>query len=351
LRRDVARHDYHDNTGWPERILGWGRQCGLFVNYDGTENIFQNDIAIDSGDDNNDTGILWGGFWSENNRYAKNDIEVEGSIFLNLHGLAAIQDAKEEGTHIFTNDAIWDSRGGFEYGYEAGSGLPPTMLADHLTIGNISGTAQDTSHVWGVGAENGSKFSDFKSQMVKNSVIQQAESFGVGDYVTSDYDVFYKNKANYGTTYYKGNVPVAGAHDRTVNPQLKYITRAEAGSPLIGTASDGGNIGATILYEIGESGTLWGDAGYDTVTSTSLWPFPNEAAIKTDMASYNGPGPAGARGFAAPGVGLYGGPITLTSYIWEYLGYPCPADVCVGTKPSSVTVSRSTASVATGHAQ
>jgi hypothetical protein len=73
-----------------------------------------------------------------------------------------------------------------------------------------------------------------------------------GDYVTTDYDVFYKNKANYGITYYEGNMPAAGAHSRTVNPQLKYITRAEAGSPLIGAASDGGNIGATILYEIGE---------------------------------------------------------------------------------------------------
>ena len=30
----------------------------------------------------------------------------------------------------------------------------------------------------------------------------------------------------------------------------------------------------------------------------------------------------------APGNGLYGGPITLTSYIWEYLGNPCPVGVC-----------------------
>ena len=46
------------------------------------------------------------------------------------------------------------------------------------------------------------------------------------------------------------------------------------------------------------------------------------------MKAYSGGGVSGNRGFAADGNGLYGGPITLTSYIWEYLGNPCPADIC-----------------------
>jgi hypothetical protein len=341
LRRNVARHDYHDNTGWPRQITGWGRQCADFTSYDATDILFQNDIAIDSGLADNSAGYLYGGLWVENNLVVDNSLEVEGSLFLNLRGLGGINDGKEGGTHTYINDVLWDTMGGLGVGYLRGVKTAPTLLVQHLTIGNISGKAQDTSHAWGVGVENGSKFSDFASQMVENSIIQQAADFGVGDYVTTDYDVFYKNKANYGITYYEGNMPAAGAHSRTVNPQLKYITRAEAGSPLIGAASDGGNIGATILYEIGEPGTLWGETGYNSVTSTPLWPFPNEAAIKTDMASYKGPGPAGARGFAAPGVGLYGGPITLTSYIWEYLGYACPASVCTTAKITSTAVSRS----------
>jgi hypothetical protein len=54
--------------------------------------------------------------------------------------------------------------------------------------------------------------------------------------------------------------------------------------------------------------------------------------IKTKMAAYSYSGSlgtlSGARGFATSGTGLYGGPITLTSYIWEYLGNPCPTDIC-----------------------
>src|SRR5205085_1629742 len=57
-----------------------------------------------------------------------------------------------------------------------------------------------------------------------------------------------------------------------------------------------------------------------------LWPFPNEAVIKADMASYSGPGGAGARGFTA-GNSLDGSPQTLTRYIWEYLGNQIPAEI------------------------
>lgn len=38
---------------------------------------------------------------------------------------------------------------------------------------------------------------------------------------------------------------------------------------------------------LGTPGTLWGDAGYDTLTSIPLWPWDDEAVIKTDMASFS----------------------------------------------------------------
>lgn len=93
--------------------------------------------------------------------------------------------------------------------------------------------------------------------------------------------------------------------------------------------------GATIVYRYGVSGTLWGEPGYDQLTSEPLWPWPYEDKIKAVFAEPNDP-PNGylpsvnntKRGFAADGSGLYGGPISLTSYIWEYLGTPCPATVC-----------------------
>lgn len=93
--------------------------------------------------------------------------------------------------------------------------------------------------------------------------------------------------------------------------------------------------GATILKRQGVSGTLWGEPGYDQPTNEDLWPWPYEDKIKTVFAETNNP-PSGyspsvnnsKRGFAADGNGRYGGPITLTSYIWEALGTSCPTNVC-----------------------
>lgn len=117
------------------------------------------------------------------------------------------------------------------------------------------------------------------------------------------------------------------------------LTTGAATNSLIGAAPanllSNGLVGATILKRYGASGTLWGEPGYDQLTGDDLWPWPYEDKIKAVFAEPNNP-PSGyspatnitKRGFAADGNGLYGGPITLTSYIWEYLGTPCPANVC-----------------------
>ena len=78
--------------------------------------------------------------------------------------------------------------------------------------------------------------------------------------------------------------------------------------------------------------TLYGDAGYDTEGTVSMWPYPHEALIKSQMSAYSGTDSAGTvsgnRGFASTtATQLNGQPVTLTSYIWEYLGNPIPADI------------------------
>jgi hypothetical protein len=234
---------------------------------------------------------------------------------------------------------------GGTFTYTDGITLPTTSIT-HMTVANINGNGGvepvdgDTSD--GVGVVNVIPFTWFQSQTVTNNILEGitsniGHSSAIADYVTSNYNYYYENLANFGQTTYVSTMPTAGANDvQGVNPQIKYITREEVGSPVYGTASDGGNIGATILYEIGTTGTLWGDTGYDTITSTSLWPFPNEAVIKSDMATFSMVNPitsntiSGTRGFAASGTGLYGGPITLTSYIWESLGNACPGTICTG---------------------
>jgi hypothetical protein len=80
------------------------------------------------------------------------------------------------------------------------------------------------------------------------------------------------------------------------------------------------------MYKVGVDGTLYGETGYNSTTSEQLWPFPNEALIKRDMASYDGPGPSGTRGFCG-GNSMDGTPQTLTKYIWEQLGNQIPEDI------------------------
>jgi hypothetical protein len=148
----------------------------------------------------------------------------------------------------------------------------------------------------------------------------------LANYLTSDYNTYHGNGANFGNTW-GVPPPTAGPNDVYVAPGLLYLCRVEEGSPLKGAASDGGDIGATVLKRYGVSGTLWGEPGYDVLTDESLWPFPNEQVIKQEMSSWDGPNDA-TRGFCAAGDSLSGGPITLTSYIWEYLGSPCPFHIC-----------------------
>jgi hypothetical protein len=78
------------------------------------------------------------------------------------------------------------------------------------------------------------------------------------------------------------------------------------------------------MKKIGVSGTLYGESGWNTVTSENLWPFPYEDRIRSDMRAVS------ARGFCADNQ-------TLTKYIWQYLGNTIPSDIygSGGTSPDT----------------
>src|ERR1017187_215453 len=334
FRHNVARHDSSEVSGV---VIGtWGRQNAQFTMYDSTNVIWQNDISVDSGEMDASTGNLYGGLWSENNSSVDNSGKYEGLIFTNLktgtssccYFGAAINDQKLIGTRDMHDIAIINSIGGIWTDRTDTTGTMSDLLIHHITTVNITGSSPNTANeADGVGMMDVSN-ANYSRELGEDSILQQDNSYGVGGWLTSDYNIFYSNTANFGASA-SGHTPSAGAHDLlNTNPGLLYPVRVESGTPGYGTASDGGNRGATILYRIGTPGTVWGDAGYDTLTSTSLWPWDDEAVIKADMAAYTGQGASGTRGFAAPGNGLYGGPITLTSYIWESLGNACPANVC-----------------------
>ncbi len=80
-----------------------------------------------------------------------------------------------------------------------------------------------------------------------------------------------------------------------------------------------------MVKRYGSDGTRYGEAGYNTLTNTDLWPWSNEDRIKADMSAVS------TRGFCASGQ-------TLTKYIWEYLGNTIPPEIyggsAVGNKAS-----------------
>jgi hypothetical protein len=106
---------------------------------------------------------------------------------------------------------------------------------------------------------------------------------------------------------------------------LKYLFRSEPGSKLATGGVSGGAAGAQILKRIGTSGTLYGETGYNTPTNEDLWPWPNEARLKADLAETN------SRGFSASAK-------TLTDYLWEQLGNTSPVSGALIPSPPTALV-------------
>ncbi len=312
VRRSVARNDYWNGVS----------QCAGFTNYDSVSTAWQNDIVLDS-DTAHCAGHLYGGFFNENQPGTVDDTSesFQGDIILNVQAFyAGILDWVAAGTHSLQDVVIWGSSGGY-YG-DQGPGLPANIAATRMTVGGLLGTYNvNGGQAMGTGVSVvGPVRNAFTS-----SVFSHCNSYGVADHTVSDHNAFAANGANYGGAH----LAAPGPHDRadgTVTSSLRYLPRIEPDSPLKTAGSGGGQVGAEVMYMIGGSGTLHGDAGWDQLTAQPLWPFPNEDQIRADMASYTGPGAPGARGFAT-GKSLDGSPQTLTKYVWEYLGHQIPPEV------------------------
>jgi parallel beta-helix repeat protein len=317
FRRCVARHDYNTDVPGGEGLT----QQATFVNYDSTNTLFQNCIAIDSGVHGSGQEI-YGGFWDENNGDIDKSGKITGSIVLNFRTNQAGMADKVSGTRSITDSIIWDSGGGWGAIMRGATSFDPTVTLNQNTFGNLVYNFPGTYGMYGVGSGSAGNW----NISTTNSIIYGANSYGISDYMYSDWNVLYGNGANYGGW----QTPTAGTHDITNhNPLtngLRYLPRIESGTYLASAGYGGSRIGAEILYRHGTSGTLYGDTGYDTLTAEPLWPFPNESLIKTDFASYADTGPTGARGFAT-GTSLDGSAQTLTKYIWEYLGNQIPANI------------------------
>ncbi len=317
FRRCVARFDRanpnHDGRTEP---------VATFAVYASTNVEVQNCISIDG-----DHYEFWikpigdhgGAYYIPSTDGPATNITIEGSISLKDLKFQGV--AKNLDNVTVRNCVAWD--------LNEGVWARDAVSYEHCTFGNFSGPAIGVPNI-GLHFYPGDD--PVNSIRVTDSIVYRVNGTAITNFNFEDYNVLYGNIWNY------SNTP-QGAHTIfSSNPNLRYIPRIESDNAVLhGTASDGGDKGANILKKIGVSGTLWGEPGYNQVTNDNLWPWPYESTIKRDFKSYTYTGPrddnttgtlSGNRGFASDGNGLYGGPITLTSYIWEYLGNPCPSEIC-----------------------
>jgi hypothetical protein len=306
LRRIVVRHDggWTDSKGDPE--------AGIAV-YNSSHVELQNCIVLDCDQNYHTWGRACYTIFNTESKGAggvvhpTNDVNWTGCIVLNVKESGFESDGDGASPHPATDiissyyDVVcWNSFGGGFSGGSTGGTTIPTL--NRCTFGGSNNTGNWTSgfNKW----DNG-------TMTITNTICTgySGTSFGAS-VTTSSYNDIYNNGDN-------GTCSNCVTYSPFLNG-LTYLPRIETGSKLKTAGSNGEQIGATILKRMGTSGTLWGESGYNTLSSVDLWPWPNETRIKSDMAAVS------ARGFCT-GNSMDGQAQSLTKYVWEYLGTQCPS--------------------------
>lgn len=286
LRRLVVR----DDGGWTDNASN--PEAGICV-YESSDVSCQNCIVIDSNlttYDNNNVGAFY--VTGHAGNPPTNNLKYFGCMALNNKMQVWHNDTDDGGQGCEVENFI-----GYDHEYGMGtSNRSMNISMKNITLGKFVNRAL-------------ADYGDYAIS-VTNSILFNAGANYTGTVVST-----------YTDTYSPNDFSGAGIiHVNPLTNGLVYLPRIEAGSTLKTSGSSGGQMGAEIIKRYGVSGTLWGESGYNTLTSENLWPWPNEARIKTDMAADD------ARGFCT-GNSLDGTPQTLTKYIWEYLGNQIPSSV------------------------
>jgi hypothetical protein len=284
LRRVVVRHD----GGWT--YDNNNPQAGI-TSYNSRNVRLQNVMVVDS-----QTGLA--GF--ESNIYLvgnassstpPSNVKLSGAIVIGGGGNGiAIDDHVAYSNVTIEDSAIWgSSSGGF-----ASNGASHKATVNRMFV-----------------KSGGTAYADWESAggiTVKNSIAYQS-SGSAFTAVSGSFNVAYGNGSNSGGT--------------SLNPLtngMKYLPRVEDGSVLKTLGEGGGQVGPQIVKRIGASGALYGEPGFEDVTSQNLWPWPSESRIKSDFAEVSTRGFAGSSG-------------TLTDYVWGILGNGNPITPVVTPNP------------------
>ncbi len=306
LRRCVVRFD---GGGSPEPHAGisnYGATSGI----DGARNnVLQNCITIDfNAADGSGEGV-YAGFY---NPHASTNIDYYGCIALKTRerGWLLNEDAGSNGNDMF-NCIVWAPTNDAIAGQRSQSG---GSTIEQVTVGAAGGS--------GIISYNGAVAT------VRNCLFY-GNAGGNSGSLTQEFNHFWNNT-------------VSGTNALSSNPSLKYITQIETNSTAYQSGKNGATRGATVLKRYGTSGTLHGESGYDTLTADDLWPFPYQQRIKDLFAEADGnsnmPNNNEQRGFAASGM-------TLTKYIWEFLGVsdPNPSDTTDTVRPTIISATAASA--------
>ena len=289
LRRVLVRHD----GGWT--YDGSNPQGGITI-YDSTNVELQNGIVIDG---------------------MANLTGFESNIYL-----VSNHTTSQTAGNVFVRGTSVIGGGGNGIAWDGASAYTSSLLEDVVVWGSSAGGIASNGSP-NVGTINratvksgGTGFADWdgSSRITISSSIayQNSNAACEGFSMTSSY-ASGNGSNNCGTTL----DPLANG--------LKYLFRAEPGSKLASGGASGGAAGAQIVKRIGTSGTLYGEAGYNTTTNEDLWPWPNETRIKSDLAETN------SRGFSASSK-------SLTDYLWELLGNTSPVGGAVIPSPPTALV-------------
>lgn len=280
LRRLVIRHD----GGWKDKK--WDPEAATCA-YNSSQVSYQNVIVVDS--NRPDYHNWYGSFYSTADSRER-EISWRGCIALNNRGTGLGVDPKYSGA--IDNLLIWNVISfANDWGITLGSSGTVNGLIDRVTVGKTSPQGEGIA-----------KWGNQGSVRVRKGLV---------------FDV--------GVSSFRGVeiLPENGGFSNRRKASIFYLPqgasktgRWQAGQP------EGDGIGAEIMNRIGATGAYYEDQEWDTVTSDPLWPWPFEDRIKGDFSEVD------SRGFAAQGKGLYGGEISLTSYVWEFLGHPCPPGIC-----------------------
>ncbi len=279
FRRVIARHD----GGW--KGSGYDPEAGITI-YNSSNIEIQNSIVLDSDLKYQYWESAFYNVKNESSQLAYKNTRIVGSIALNTPvGNAFSYDAGGIMKNtIIENSVAWSSGGGI-----ALNGNNKSVTAKNLTLGKIIGTGVA---IWG---------GDKNRLDLSNSIIYKNKNRAIR--INAGRAIL--NKLN---CYPKEYSP-CGKHALFINPithGLKHLPVIDKNSKL-----DTLKIGANISKQTGKNRSLYNDAGFNTTTDISLWPWPLERRIKNDLCENT------TRGLCASSK-------SLTEYIWSYLGFDTP---------------------------